>query len=931
MENVIQPIKWSFLNRMKIAYQELDPRLPVAVILFTYLVLGLTVLGFDRSWTQIFITSSLCCALDVGLCFLFFRRWSFPLSALITSFSLSFLLNFSLGSWMVLLPPVIAIGSKYVLRWNGRHFFNPALTGVTLCLLMSRDLITAAPAYQWNGIASLWIFIAFLGLFFVIMKVPRTPLVVAFLITYTVQTALRALIMRHHLPFETLFLGTLTSPSFLIFTFFMITDPQSSPKDSRTQVIVGISIALLDLGYHLFQSYYTFFFAAFTVASLRFVWFHISRLRREGFLKSIQTHFFNSGYWRMPLTVGVLGVGLAIFYSQFIYARILAPQLDFRFTKIAADVSNLNYDNAGDLIQKVDPRVQHIAKWLIAETESVAVSDVDRDGRQDLFVTQPLKAAEGRALLFLNRGEYKFEKVKIPVLEEATTHPETHGLISQAIFADYDNDGDQDIYLSVVHGHPILLQNQIAETGQLTFKDKSAESTLSELYTQSIGATFADFNRDGLLDLFIANALEKNLPNYDPAQKFSIFNLPEPQFPGDRRMFNFMHASWNNADNGGKNLMLFQDKEHRFVLQNAKLWGGEETRWSLAVGAVSLKNDGFPDLYIANDFGPDELYLNRGGKHFEKIKDSSFGGIANDTYKGMNVSIADFDRTGWFSVYVSNVHHALQAEGSLLWAFSPGSDPRYPRQNELATKRGILNEQRFGWGAVAADFDNDGWVDVAQANGMVNDRYDKIHETCGDYWYINEKIARSPPEYHRHADMWGDIRGYCIYGNEQNRLYLNRGLKAHPQFLDVATPIGMLELGSSRAAVTADFSNNGRLDLIFNHPFAQQTLYKNEAVRLEGKPQNGWIGFELKGNGVTCNLDAIGSRVDLYVKTDQGSGFHIADEVQAVSGLLGQSDRRLHFGLGSDYKAVVAKVSWCGAPAVEIAIQPNQYNRVRQL
>jgi hypothetical protein len=115
-------------------------------------------------------------------------------------------------------------------------------------------------------------------------------------------------------------------------------------------------------------------------------------------------------------------------------------------------------------------------------------------------------------------------------------------------------------------------------------------------------------------------------------------------------------------------------------------------------------------------------------------------------------------------------------------------------------------------------------MDLAQANGMVDDTYDKAYDTCPDYWYVNEKVARSPPNFHRYADNWGDIRGYCIFGKERNRLYLNRGVNAKPQFIDIAEEVGMHEETNSRGVIVADFDNTGRLDLFFNHPFSKPTF-----------------------------------------------------------------------------------------------------------
>ena len=131
-----------------------DPRVAVALILFTYLVLGFTFLGFNRSPWQVAVTSISACALEGGLTWAIKRTIIFPLSALVTSFGLSLLLNYSHSFGLLFVPVLLAIGSKYILTFNRKHAYNPAQIAVTLCLLFSQGLITSAPAYQWNGIAS---------------------------------------------------------------------------------------------------------------------------------------------------------------------------------------------------------------------------------------------------------------------------------------------------------------------------------------------------------------------------------------------------------------------------------------------------------------------------------------------------------------------------------------------------------------------------------------------------------------------------------------------------------------------------------------------------------------------------------------------------------------------------------------------------------
>lgn len=902
-------------------YLEMDPRIPIAFILFSYLILGLTVLGFNRSPLQILATSSSCLVFEGILSLIFEKRWRWNLSALITSFSLSFLLNYSHDFFLVFIPVFLSIGSKFLFRLNNKHFFNPALFGVSMSLLLSENLITASPAYQWNGIASMSIFVLLMGLFFVIPKVNRHWLVLSFLFFYTLQTALRAFIMRHHLPFETLFLGTLSSPSFLIFTFFMITDPPTSPKDKKTQIVIGFSIALLDLLLHLRQSYYTFFYAAFILQSSRFLYFHIKNIFSTGIINSFR-QFVKTRFYLRPIVFLFLFLIGNMAYTQFIHPNLKRNQLNWSFKKIPESQSHLQGSENGQIYSLVDKRIQHISKWILSVGDAVSIGDFDKDGLQDVFLTNVLKSKNVRASLYKNLGNYQFTKIEIPALELIVGDPAKYGLITNAIFVDYNNSGFPSLFLTKAFGSPILLKNVEGKNNQREFVDVTNTVLPRDLYTNSVSASFSDFNKDGLLDLIILNVWPEFLPDYSSPKRLNLFSLPEPEYENDFRMFNFMHASWNLANNGGKNLIFFQNSKHEFKMQDSDAFGLPETRWSLAVGISDFNQDNWPDIYVANDFGPDDLYFNQQGLKFENIKGTFFGTIGKDTYKGMNVSIADFDRDDSYAVYVSNVHHAFQAEGSLFWKIKNKENNSRPEITELASRKGVLNEDRFGWGAAAGDFDNNGWVDIAQANGMVDDTWDKKEEECPDYWYVNEKIARSPPSIHRYANYWGDIRGFCIYGKEKNRVYLNLGLNSRPQFYDAAESLEVTEETNSRGVASADLNNSGRLDLLFTHQFASPTLYQNRV--LSSQKAMDWITFDLESLNSQCNRDAIGSTVKLMVKNRDGTRFSIKSEKQLASGFSSQSDSRLHFGLGEQAYEVEAEINWCYGLKVEKKINLNK-------
>lgn len=864
-----------------------DPRVPFACILTFYAALGCTVLGFNRSPVQVLLTVLAGCGLEVVLHRVLKGKWLFPLSAYISSVSLALLLNYSHNYFLLFLPVFFTIASKYIFTFQGRHIFNPSLFGVVAALKLGNDLFGSAPAYQWGGSPAMAALIVTLALVFFVFRIGRLPLIASFLFFYAIQLGIRAWILRWHLPTETVIFGTISSASFYLFTFFMLTDPKTSPNRPWAQVGWSFGVVALDLWLHTLQNLSTLFLALFIMSALRWAFLHGRELWRVG-LPNLR-----------PLARNVAVVTILAAAGLTVYRTVLHPSyvikdIGFRFEPVT---NSGIHSELGNALNETDPRVRHFAKWLLSVGDSIAVGDYDNDGLLDLFLTNPIKRPEDRNALYRNLGDFCFERVDIPCLREISRHPEKYGLIAGALFVDYDNSGAQSLLLCTAYGETRLLKNVNQQ-----FVDVTDEAGIKE-HTTCVAATFFDYDRDGRLDLLVANSLTPFLPGYDKPTPLNIFNLPAPQYPNDRRMLHFMHERWNDATNGGLNHLFHNEGGGTFRKMDLAKFGMPQTHQSLAVGTGDLNRDGFTDLYVANDFGPDDLYLNREGKSFVHVRGKIFGSVGRDTYKGMNVSIGDLQNRGWQDIYVSNVHVPLQTEGSLLWKTeSNPDDPFVPRFKDEATTRGALNEHRFGWGGAMGDINLDGWLDLLQANGMVDDSPDKRFAKPRFYWYAAEKVMRSGPQIHSYVDRWPDLRGYEIFGRQMDRVYLSRGDKTIIQFVDVAAQAGITNIGNSRGIALADFDNNGTLDLAITHQFKPLSLYRNT-----GKPRH-WLGLAVRGDGKTVSREAIGTQV--FVRYP---GMQQMREVQIANGFSAQGDRRLLFGLGHYAGPVTVEIQWYGA------------------
>ncbi len=897
-----------------------DPRWPFAFLLTLYCVLGFMFFGFNRTPGQMLFIMASGAVLDVVLGVVVHQKKRLPLSAWISCASLAILLNYSKHSVVLFLPVLLAIGSKYVLTLNGKHVFNPSMFGVAVSLLVGHELITAAPAYQWAGSSlTVTFFLITAAAMLFLWRIDRMWLVASFLCCYLANTAIRAWVMRHHLPPEMLFIGTFTTPPFFLFTLYMITDPQTSPKTRGMQLFIGFAIAAVDLVLHTKESVYTFFYAALIVGTVRFFIGHGRKLW------SLAPQAYVRGEFDRVRLRGVIATAaIAIAYAGVAFAATFnhaEPQTVFTYARSSAADAGLG-TRMSDVLTQVDPRVAHIAKWILSVGDAVAAGDIDNDGDTDIFLSNPLKDPDARARVYLNDtvagGALTFHAMRFSALQDrfgTIDAPRTAGLVSGGTFADLDGDGDEDLLVAVGFGRSRILQNTLIPTGVLDFVDVTDEVGFHE-HTVSLQMVPFDMDNDGDLDLMVLNATSPLLTDYQPPRELNIFDLPPAQYDGDRRMLRFMHNGWHDADNGGGQVFyenVLHDGALKFVKKSVGL---EQRRWSLAATVVDFNHDGFSDVYVANDFGPDELLLNVRGQHFNHVIGRMFNDVGKDTYKGMNASAADFDRNGFIDVTVSNVHHALQAEGSILWMVSASNDAFVPRFSDEATTRGALNEHRFGWGAQTGDINNDGWTDIVQCNGMVDDRLDHAIDdgpwywrNRKDYWYVNHKLMQSGPDVHTYADMWGDIRGRTIYPNEARRAYLNQGAHGAPgYFVDVAPEIAIADPDNSRGVLLSDLDADGDLDALITNQHGEIGVYQNQLRAGGATPSDAhFVSVQLLGDAP--NTDGLGAVVTVRY-TDAGSTQTQLQTRQAIGGFASQNDPRLHFGVGAYAGTVDVEVQW---------------------
>jgi tetratricopeptide (TPR) repeat protein len=510
----------------------------------------------------------------------------------------------------------------------------------------------------------------------------------------------------------------------------------------------------------------------------------------------------------------------------------------------------------------------------------VAVGDIDGDGFDDLYVCQPAGLPNR---LYRNRGDGTFEDV---------TDASGVGILDNtacALFADIDNDGQQDLIV-VCAGGPLLFLN--AGAGKFRLRPDAFHFASPPQGTFT-GAAIADYDRDGWLDIYFCL--------YTYYQGTDQYRYPMPYYAAENGPPNFLMRNARDAS--------FHDVTHEARLDK------NNTRFSFCCGWADYDGDGWPDLYVVNDFGRKNLYKNNGGGTFTDVAN---GAGVEDVGAGMSVSWLDFDQDGRQDLYVADMWTAAGLRVSMLEGFQKNAGEevrsmyrRHAMGNCLYRNRGDGKFEdvglrsgtlmgRWAWSSDAWDFNHDGLPDLYVANGMISGPQ---REDLNSFFW-RQVVANSPDgpkpggAYEQGWNAVNElIRADATWsGYERNVLYLNNG---DGTFSDVSGAAGMDFVEDGRTFALADFDHDGRVEVVLKNRNGPQLRFLKNVIPMLAPA----IAFRLQGK--KSNRDAIGAVVTIETSLARQSKF-----VQAGSGFLAQHSKELFFGLGEANGPIQATIRW---------------------
>lgn len=570
-------------------------------------------------------------------------------------------------------------------------------------------------------------------------------------------------------------------------------------------------------------------------------------------------------------------------------------------------------------VRGVNQSLGPVDAWVSSVGSSIAVGDLDGDG-----LPNDLCLVDTRTDLvhIMGVGEQRYPDLILPFPE--VFYAEVMAPFGCRI-ADFDEDGLQDILVYYGGRAPVLFLHE----EDMVFQPIEILPPMDIESWVSTNAVLADLNGDRHIDIVLGHYFQDDTSILDPEDSESRTVMPN---------------SMARANNGGRNRFLLwkssSREPHRVVYEEVDVNLPDEVLrgWTLGLGAADLNGDLLPEIYIANDFGPDHLLFNRSSRDklvFELVRGPLSWEIppsyilGRDSFKGMGAEFADVNQDGILDIYVSNVgeyefmegHYLFLSEGESMHPEAPG----LVNYKNYGMEKG-LSKSGWGWGVRMGDFDNDGTLEALQATGFLKGEVDQ--------WPEFQELAFCTGFTMADISWWPRFAyGDDISGSQVNPFHV----LVDGFYYDIASEIGLGEPYLARGIATSDVDGDGDLDLFYSNQWEPSRFYRNDcddcgkSLILNLRWPHSSLGEDLRIRTIDKELEDSRPAFGAVAVLTRSDGKIEISQVDGGSGHSGQKSPQIHFGLGLNppEEGCQIKLRWLGGEgeirSKELNLQPGSY------